>query len=148
MEFDLSIQGDLVSFESKSNLLKEKKAVVELKEIKETRSSLQNRAMHLFFTFIASELNNLGITFNLNSVFNEIVELRYTPVLVKETIWRPIQLTLFNIQSTKDINASQLNEISETIIKYFADRGIELHFPSQFNKYIEKLKNKQNETRI
>jgi len=140
MQYDLSINKDLISLQSQLLYFKEKQSIVEFKEVKQTRSNLQNRALHLFFAFICQELNNLGITFNYTGIKWMPTETRYTELLVKETIWRPIQMTLFNIESTKDIGSNEINEIAEVIIKHFADKGIELSFPSQFNKYLETLK--------
>ena len=56
--------------------------------------------------------------------------MRYTPTLVKEFVWRPIQLTLFNIESTTKLDTKQMNEVIDVITKFFGDRGIVLPFPS------------------
>tara|TARA_R110001606_G_scaffold398055_1_gene576199 strand:- start:8553 stop:8966 length:414 start_codon:yes stop_codon:yes gene_type:complete len=109
----------------------------ELRKIIESRSSLQNSSLHLFFVFIADELNNLGLTFNYDGLNIKGLESRYTTLIVKEFIWRPIQIAMFGIQSTKKINTQQINEIIDVITKYFGDRGINLEFPS-----IESLMNK------
>lgn len=102
----------------------------ELKKIVQTRSSLQNSSLHLFFVFIANELNNLGMTFSYDGLKLKGLESRYTTLIVKEFIWRPIQIAMFDIQSTKKINTQQINEIIDVIIKYFGDRGINIEFPS------------------
>ena len=102
----------------------------ELKKIVQTRSSLQNSSLHLFFVFIANELNNLGMTFCYDGLKLKGLESRYTTLIVKEFIWRPIQIAMFDIQSTKKINTHQINEIIDVMIKYFGDRGIHLQFPS------------------
>ena len=94
--------------------------------------------MHLFFVFIANELNNLGHTFKYDGLKIKGLESRYTSLIVKEFIWRPIQIAMFDIQSTKKINTEQINEIIDVITKYFGDRGINLEFPS-----IETLMNKK-----
>lgn len=110
----------------------------ELKKIVQTRSSLQNSSLHLFFAFVSTELNGLGLTFKYDGLNLKGLESRYTPLIVKEFIWRPIQIAMFNIQSTKKINTQQINEIIDVITKYFGDRGINLEFPS-----IETLMNKK-----
>lgn len=102
----------------------------ELKKIVQSRSSLQNSSLHLFFVFVASELNNLGMTFSYDGLKLKGLESRYTPLIVKEFIWRPIQIAMFDIKSTKKINTQQINEIVDVITKYFGDRGVNLDFPS------------------
>ncbi len=55
---------------------------------------------------------------------------RYTKEIVKNFIWRPSQLLMFGIESTKHINTEQINELIDVITKYFAEKGIEIPFPS------------------
>ena len=106
------------------------KRLIDLKQVKKTRSNLQNKSLHLFFRLISDELNELGLTFNYIGLKGLEMDLRYTPDLVKITIWKPIQKALFNTDSTKDLDSYQLNEVSETIIKFFAEKGISLIFPN------------------
>ncbi len=103
---------------------------IELKEIKITRSQLQNKALHLYFTLICHELNELGHEFNYEGLNGNVFEMRYTPDIVKEFIWRPIQVALFNIKSTTKINTIQINEVIDVITKFFADKEIVIEFPS------------------
>lgn len=109
----------------------------ELKKIVQSRSSLQNSSLHLFFVFVANELNNLGMTFTYDGLKLKGLESRYTELIVKEFIWRPIQIAMFDIKSTKKINTKQINEIVDVFTKYFGDKGIDLVFPS-----IESLMNR------
>ena len=78
------------------------------------------------------------MTFTYDGLILKGIESRYTPLIVKEFIFRPIQIAMFDIQSTKKINTKQINEIVDTIIKYFGDRGVNLEFPN-----IESLMNKR-----
>lgn len=111
----------------------------ELKE-KKYRTLTQNSALHLYFEFIATELNNLGLEFNYQGLIVDNLSSVYTSNIVKEFIWRPIQITLFDIESTTKINTRQINEIINVITKYFGDKGVNLQFPS-----IETLISKNNE---
>ena len=106
----------------------------ELKKVSNTRSSQLNRAMHLYYTFISSELNGLGLEFEYTGLMIKGLSSRYTPLIVKEFIWRPIQIAMFDITSTKDMNSNQINEIIDVIVSYFGNKGINLQFPN-----IEKL---------
>lgn len=110
--------------------LVEQKAKFELKKFNESRSSKQNRALHLYFSFICNELNELGMEFKYHGLNNNELRSRYTSNIVKNHIWRPIQTAMFNVESTKAIDTKQINEIIDVITKYFSDRGVSLYFPS------------------
>lgn len=120
------------------NKLKKGNNPFELTE-KKHRSLSQNAALHLYFTFIATELNNLGLEFNYQGLTIDNLSSVYTSNIVKEFIWKPIQLSLFDIESTTKINTKQINKIIDVITKYFGDRSVLIEFPS-----IETLINKNN----
>lgn len=94
------------------------------------RTILQNKALHKYFTIIANELNDLGIEYQYIGISGKTFELRYTTDLVKTFIWKPIQLALFNIESTTKINTQQINEIVDVLTKFFGERGVVVEFPS------------------
>ena len=54
----------------------------------------------------------------------------YTPDLVKNFVWRPIQTALFDIESTTKIGTQEIDKIIDVITKFFSDRGVYLPFPS------------------
>lgn len=137
MKLDLTNPIDISRFDDYSANLKRLGKQIELKEIKITRSQLQNKSLHLYFTLICYELNELGHEFRHEGLNGNVFEMRYTPDIVKEFIWRPIQISMFNIKSTTKINTIQINEIIDVITKFFADKEIVIEFPS-----IESLMNK------
>ena len=104
---------------------------------KETRSSNQNRALHLYFRIISDQLNEMGMEFNYMGISGQTYATRFTPEIIKEYTWRPIQKALFNVKSTTKINTKEINEIAEVISRFFEERGIDIEFPS-----IELLMNK------
>lgn len=110
--------------------LVDSKSKFELRKISDSRNDRQNRALHLYFSFISNELNELGMEFKYQGLVIEDLSSRYTSEIVKEFIWRPIQIALFKIKSTKDINTKQINEIIDVITQYFGDKGVDLQFPS------------------
>tara|TARA_R110002167_G_scaffold106599_6_gene273236 strand:+ start:1822 stop:2235 length:414 start_codon:yes stop_codon:yes gene_type:complete len=137
MKLDLSKSIDRNKAIDYLTSLIEGEKLVELKEVRETRSQLQNRSLHLYFTLIAYQLNDIGLEFNYDGLNGQEFSLRYTPDLVKNFIWRPIQVALFDIKSTTKINTIQINEVIDVICKFFGDKGIVIEFPS-----IESLLNK------
>lgn len=132
---------DIIAF---STPIIERGKRVKIIQYNPTRSTLQNAALHLYFTFISKQLIELGWTHTFKGLSGKKIQLVYTDVLVKEIVWRPIQIAMFNIQSTKDIDTSHINLIIDVITKLFADLGVVLKkFPSKFEKWIEQL-NKEN----
>jgi len=102
------------------------------------RTTQQNSALHLFFSFVANELNEIGITYQYRGLKVQVMELRYTANIVKEFVWRPIQIAMFNKKSTTKINTQEINQIVDVITLFFAERGVSIEFPS-----IETLINNQ-----
>ncbi len=94
------------------------------------RSNLQNSALHLYFTIISRELTNLGITHDYKGISGKQFEIPYTSELVKNFIWRPIQLALFEKKSTTKLTTKEINEIVDVLIKFFAEKGIQISFPN------------------
>jgi hypothetical protein len=106
----------------------------ELKKVLNTRTSQQNRALHLFFTFVSTELNELGLEFTYEGLSTKNLSSRYTALIVKEFIWKPIQIAMFEVDSTTKLTTKDMNEIIDVIVSYFGQKGIDLQFPN-----IEKL---------
>jgi len=80
---------------------------------------------------ISFAFNEMGQEFVFTGLKGKDISIPYTPNIVKDCFWRPIQIALFDIYSTKDINTEQLNEIVLVITKFFAERGVStLEFPS------------------
>ena len=130
MKYDLSTPKDKELFKNYYDKLLSKGAKVELKEVKVTRSQRQNRSLHLLFSMISNELNELGMEFQYFGVKGQVLSTRYTAHIVKEHFYRPIQIALFDIQSTTKVDTKQINENFDVVAKFFSDRGVEIFFPS------------------
>jgi len=137
MIFNLQNNDETIKANERFKWLKDKGKTIELLEKKQTRSDSQNRALHLFFTIISSQLNEMGLEFKYLGLKGQILETRYTPDLIKNYVWRPIQEIMFDIKSTRKINTKQINDIIDVLAKFFAERGVLIEFPS-----IETLMNK------
>lgn len=98
-------------------------------EIKQKRSSQQNRALHKYFSLIAIELNELGQEFCYTGITGKELSLQYTETIIKELFWKPIQMTMFGTNTTTKLTTDQMNMIIEVFSKFFAERGVELNFP-------------------
>ena len=139
-QFDLKTSEGFIQAFGQFNFLKEKGATIELKEIKPTRSNQQNKAIHLYFTLVSDSLNDSGLYFRNMDLFGLPVEKQWSPELVKEFIWKPIQKTLFDIDSTTKLKTAEINTILDVLANHFAKVGITVHFPTQFDLWLKTVK--------
>lgn len=114
-------------------------AVIEMPEIKPTRSNRQNAALHLYFTFCAEALNNAGIEFSYRGLKGMNIEIPWNGELFKTMVWKPIQITLFEFESTTKLKTSEINQILDVLTLHFSNMGLEVHFPSQFDYWLDKV---------
>ncbi len=96
---------------------------------KPSRTSKQNRAMYLFFEFIADELNDKGMYFS-RDFFKAEFESEWNGDMVKELIWKPVQKILFNKDKTSELKTDEFSKIVEMLQANFAKKGVNLNFPS------------------
>ena len=137
MKYDPTRIEDKIKAQAKFSFFLDNNKKFELKEIKNKRTISQNSSLHLYFDFIAEWLNELGVEFTYNGIKGVELSTMYTPHIVKEMIWKPIQLTLFKTDSTTKLTTDNMNKIIDILTKFFAEKGINLQFPS-----IESLTNK------
>ena len=78
MKYDLSNKTHVKDFANRCSDLMRLEKVVELKEVKLTRSGKQNRALHVFFTIISNELNELGQEFQYTGLKGSTLSTRFT----------------------------------------------------------------------
>jgi len=138
-QFNLSESDGFIKAFNQFNYLKEKGAIIELKEIKPTRSKRQNAALHLYFTFCADALNNAGIEFCYRGLKGMNIEIPWNGELFKTMIWKPIQLTLFEFESTTKLKTAEINQILDVLTRHFSNIGLDVHFPSQFDYWLDKV---------
>ena len=140
MIYNLQNDKEVDAFKDKCGFFLKHGKTVDLIQKMNTRTTKQNSALHLLFSLITNQLNDMGITYNYFGLKGQVMETRYTTHIVKEFFWRPIQVALFDIKSTKDINTHQINEIIDVISKWFGEKGVVIDFPSK--EQLEKLINK------
>lgn len=130
MKYDLQNEVDRKRFEEYSAKLLRLGKQCDLSEVKITRTQQQNKALHVYFTMISYELNELGMEFSYSGLNRNSFSMRYTPEIVKDFIFRPIMSAMFDIKSTTKLKTSQIDELIDVITKFFAERGVTLDFPS------------------
>ena len=137
MQYNTKDIVELTDAKFRFRKLIEQGKTIELKGLSDNRTAKQNRALHKFFVLVSDQLNEMGLEFQYIGLKGDTLGTRYSPNIVKEYFWRPIQIALFNIESTKDIDTKQINEVVDVISKFFGDKGVVIEFPS-----IEQLINK------
>lgn len=106
---------------------------------KPKRTGRQNKALHKFCSIVASELNGVGATFKSISILNgTILEAEWDERLVKEHIWRPVQVALLKKKSTTSLKTNELDTVAKPIIDTLTKKfGFGLLFPSQLSLQLE-----------
>lgn len=129
MIYNLSNKTELKDFENEIRHFKALNKTVELDSVKYKRTNQQNRALHKFFSMISECLNEIGEEFVYKGLKGQEMALSYTPKIVKDFFWRPIQLTLFGFDSTTKLKSEEMNRIIDIIVKFFGDKGVVVEFP-------------------
>ena len=129
MLFDTRENTEIYRLNAKIKALTSKGALIEVVEKNNSRTTKQNASIHLYCEMIAETLNDLGHTFEYTGIKGVKMELRYTMLLVKTTLWKPIQMALFEKESTTELTTKEVSEVAEHIERYFATIGLDLPFP-------------------
>ena len=111
-----------------------KEIEIDLHVKRERRTDQQNRALHLWFTMLAEELNAAG--YDMKKVMRQSVDIPWTAYNVKEFLWRPVQESQLGKKSTTSLKTDEIDKIYETINRVVGERtGVHVPFPSMENLY-------------
>lgn len=98
------------------------------KDVKQ-RTSLQNRAGHLWFTHIAEELNNAGL--EMQVVLAKRKGIFWTPEAVKECLFKVLAKAMYNKTSTTQLTTKEFSKVTEQLQAVLArDYGVNVEVPS------------------
>lgn len=114
-----------------------------LSNLPKRRSSQENRSLHKLFKHMADGLNDIGHTFQFKGIKGMDIECKYTPDIVKQCIWKPLQFTLLEKSSTTKLSNKDEKLIFDVLAKWFAsEKGIYLVWPAKNEEYKQYLNNK------
>lgn len=100
-----------------------------MEEKEQSRTPLQNKALHLYFTLLATELNDAGL--DMKKVLKPSVDISWTKENIKEYLWRPIQEALKLKKSTTELTTAEVSQIWEVLNRHLGEKfGIHQVFPS------------------
>jgi predicted methyltransferase len=109
---------------------------------KPVRTSKQNNALHVLFAQIAEILNSEGQCFRYTGLKGMEIEAQWDEYKVKEFLWRPVQFHLTGKRSTTELTTNEIDKVFEPLNAAFAEKGIEVRFPSNFDKYLQQINEK------
>ncbi len=93
------------------------------------RTDQQNRALHLYFQWVADSLNDAGL--DMRAVLKPEVEIPWDARAVKEYMWRPIMRLQLGKESTTELQKGEIDKVFETFNRHLAKHGVGLEFPSE-----------------
>lgn len=94
------------------------------------RTLTQNAALHLYYEMLATALNDAGL--DMRKTLRPEWEIPWTPEMVKEHIWRPVQRLMVECESTTELDKMQVSEVYEVINRHMASKhGIHVAFPCE-----------------
>ena len=121
-------------------LMNDKEVIVEIKKNTNLRTLTQNRALHLYFTLLATELNDAG--FDMKAVIRKEVDIPWTSSSIKEYLWRPIQKQQLQKKSTTRLKNTDIDLIYDTVNRIVGERtGVYVEFPN-IDSLINSIENK------
>ena len=94
------------------------------------RTIKQNRALHLWFEFLAAALNDAGL--DQRTVLKPEVEIPWTPEAVKEQLWRPIQVAMLQKKSTTDLETPEVSKVKEVLVRHLVKSFGQFFNPPDF----------------
>lgn len=107
------------------------------------RTEKQNNALHLYFMWLATELNLAGYTVQL--VLKQKMDLDWTPAMCKELLWRPAQQSILKKKSTTELSKQQdIDVVYEHLNRHLSEKfGLHVPFPVDQEYQLSKLKYKK-----
>jgi len=100
------------------------------------RTLQQNKALHKYFEMLADELNDAGL--DMKKVIT--VDVPWSPLTVKEWLWKPVQKAQLLKESTTELTTDEINKVYETMNRLMGDKfGIHVPFPSDEEEMFNSL---------
>jgi len=99
----------------------DKEFTIKISQFRETRTSQQNKSIHLYCTLVANKLNGGGVMriICLQGIPSAMVE--WTPDSVKEHLWRDIQIALVGKESTTTLETHEVSQVYEFVNLYLTE---------------------------
>jgi len=138
-----TVQGAEMIFKARMKDVQVGNKIISIKQVQETRTKLQNNALHLWLTQLADEFREKDIDMRL--LIREDIKIPASMMFLKEYIWRPTQKALYGKKSTTQLfKTKEIDEIVDIINRAVSERFkgevTVPPFPSYENKSIDEQK--------
>ena len=91
-----------------------------------SRTSTQNKALHLYFELLADELNSAGL--DMKKTLKQTVDIPWSKETVKDYLWRPIQNAQLEKESTTELTTDEINKVYEVLNRHLGEK-LQIHVP-------------------
>ena len=96
------------------------------------RTSQQNNALHLYFKYLADDLNSSGYD-QLTFPWKQGMRLNWTPESVKEHLWKPVQKVIVKEKATSKLKKEEVDQVYQELSRHLAEKtGVTRDFPSKY----------------
>jgi len=93
------------------------------------RTGQQNKALHKYFATVATTLNDAG--YDVVHTLRHDAEVPWNPILVKDMLWRPLQVAMVQKTSTAALDTSEIDKVYSVLNKHLGEKlAIHVPFPS------------------
>lgn len=112
---------------------------VEDAPVSKQRTLTQNSALHLFFSLVTETLNDAGL--DMKHVIKEEVSIDWTPDMVKNYLWRPVQKAMLGKDSTTELTKIEVGQVYETLNRFLGEKfAVHVPWPNDPDKENRLLK--------
>ena len=100
------------------------------------RTQQQNKAEHKYFDMLANALNDAG--HDMRRTLKQDIDIPWSKDTVKEFLFKPLALAMFNIDSTTKLTTKQTSEVYEVLNRHTSSKlGVSVDWPSNEPPMIE-----------
>jgi hypothetical protein len=100
------------------------------KKNEELLTGQQRKALELYFQKLADALNEAGL--DMRKTLRQDIQIPWTQKNIKEFLWRPVQKSILDIESTTQLKKSKdIDQIYDVLNKHLGEKfGLTVAFPS------------------
>jgi hypothetical protein len=101
-----------------------------IKRIAQTRTSLQNRALHKYLTLLSAALNDGG--YSVQTVLSHAVDRDWDLNTAKGALWRPLQNIICDVESTAEAERKDYVDVFEVLNRFMGAKfGVHVPWPER-----------------
>ena len=88
-------------------------------------TAAQRSSLHLWCEQVGQVLNDAGLPMMKKSLFSDdMIEVDWNLLLVKEQIYKPMLLSLTGKTSTEKQTSADPSAVAENLVRYFSNKGV------------------------